>query len=198
MQKSLLTLAAAAVGLLAAGAARAEPLASYDKFNTLATLDGDLWMENEISRLVLNKQMVLGLGVAGNTDADKGLHHKSQSLTLRASDLVTAMAADVRVDTVEVPACEANRAVGYTWLRMGGAFFNVGSPLRASGEGDVVAWVTVSRDSNSTDAEGVLSVTGSVNQCRNASCMGHDTLGSVDLGKAQVGSKERYMLSANR
>jgi hypothetical protein len=172
----------------AAASAHAEPFVYLDRFNEVKTINNDLWMENEITRVVLNKSLYFGLGVAGLTTQDLGTRIATQSLTVANSAAVTEIAADVTVDFVDAPAsCGDSRAVGYAKLRMGGSFFNVGTTLPNNATGDVMAQVVISRLGNSVDPVGVMNVTGEVNQCKNINCLTYTTLGSVDLGKAEQG-----------
>jgi hypothetical protein len=172
--------------------AQTEPFAFVDQFNQVEPLNGDLWMGSEITRLVMNKQLYLGLGTTGGVDKDTGLKLGAQSLALAESQSVTALAADVAMHYLWVPGCGANRSVAYGQMTLGGGFFNVGTPVVNSAVGDVQAWVRFERRSDATTAEGTASAEGLVVQCRNKLCNLYTTLGSVSLGTLAVGEKDKF------
>lgn len=192
---TLSTLATLATLATVPAAHAAEPFSYLDRFNEIGYLNADLWMENEVTRLVLNKQLYLGLGTAGSNLTDTGYRAASQFLSVAHPDPITAMAADVTVDFVQAPACDSSKVVSSTMLRMGGSFFNVGTATPKSMVGDVVGWITVARDSLSAAAEGQMTLVGSVAQCKTANCSSYTVLGSVDLGTANRGTKDKLILS---
>ena len=59
----------------------------------------------------------------------------------------------------------------------------------------VEAWITLRRDSNSTDPDGVMTAVGSVNVCKNPGCATWTTLGSAALGSVTPGTRNRLYVS---
>lgn len=103
--KTRLTMAAACAAALVTPpvAAQTEPFAYIDQFNQVEPLNGDLWMSSEITRLVMNRQLYLGLGTTAGVDKDTGLKLGAQSLALAESQSITALAADVAMHHLWVP-----------------------------------------------------------------------------------------------
>jgi hypothetical protein len=188
----------ALASLTIAGAASAETFVRYDEFNTLTTIDNLLWQENETVRFVRNGELHFGLGTAGANDLDTGTHTGIQTLKLTAPQSVIGLASDIEVDYLATPACAANPAVGFAKLRLGGSFFNVGTPTPGDSTGDVFAWITIGRSSNSTAADGEMVVMGSVILCKSNGCQSQQTLGTVDLGHFNRTTRERFKLALNR
>ena len=173
--------------VFANGAAHAEPFSFYDKFNELKTINNDLWMENEVTRVILNKQLLFGMGVAGGITSDLGNKISTQAITFANSVVVTQIATDMTIDFVDAPAsCGDSRFVSYAKLKIGGAFFNIGTPTPNSSTGDIVGQIVLTRLGNSPDAPGVVNVAGEVLQCKNSNCLSYTTLGTVDLGQAEM------------
>lgn len=189
-----------AVGLMACHAlAHAESLASFDTFAGKG-LDSARWVEADLDtvRTVVDGRAVLGKRSLGNSVSDAGGLFDTQSLTFANGDLITALAAEVTVDSLATTACGANALPAAAKLRLGGAFFNVGTPTAGSALGDVVAQVMWSRTSDSTDAANQMRLTASVLRCTNADCSTQKLMGSaVDLGLAEVGRKVRLLMRWN-
>lgn len=194
---SLFAAALIAAGL---GAAQAASTGPYDTFDTNG-LDATRWLEPDIDavRTATGGKAVLGKRSLGSAKADSGGAFDVHALSFANSEALTTIAADVTVDSVVASACEANPLVASSKLRLGGAFFNAGTPVSGSALGDVVAQVVWSRDSNSADAPGQMRLTGAVLRCASADCSNFKVLGSLtDLGLVDPGRKTRITLRWDR
>ena len=145
----LLTLAIATASL---GAAHAASLRVFDDFSA-PLLDGSRWAEQDIEsvRTVNAGRAVLARRSFGGTGSDAGTAFEAQTLSFAHPETLTVIAADVTIDAALAAACAANPSVSAAKLRLGGAFFNAGTPVEGSSVGDVVAQLVWSRSSRSEE-----------------------------------------------
>jgi hypothetical protein len=186
----------AASGLACLSAADARSMQEYDTFSD-TLLDGSRWVEldQQTLRTVEAGRALLGRRSFGNAGSDAGTVFEVTSLSFTQPERLTTIAADVVIETADTTACATNPVPASAKLRLGGAFFNNGTPVDGNATGDVVAQVTWTRASDSTDGAGVLRLAGTVLRCLNADCSNATALGgSSDMGTVNTGAKHRITL----
>ncbi|MHC1744611.1 MAG: hypothetical protein AB9873_16490 [Syntrophobacteraceae bacterium] len=110
---------------------------------------------------------------------------------LRAiGNVATALQATIQVKQVAVVGSDTNTAPTQARIRLMGWFFNDGSGDSATFDstGDVYAWIGLRRNSNSTDAAGLLTVVANVGHCLDASCNTAENFEKT-MGTVKVGAK---------
>jgi hypothetical protein len=184
------TLAALVAAAIPVGAAWAvEPFKTYDNFST-PTLNGALWTDGERSMGIKSKAFHMTQRYYGSDQSNTGSTYDNFRQYMQVPASITEIRAQITVNAYEVNGCAANTSVlSQTRARLNGAFFNLSTPTPGSSTNDVLAQVRVLRLSNSTDPAGVLVVQGAVFQCLNSDCSSSSSIGLVDLGKVNVGTK---------
>jgi hypothetical protein len=178
------------LALLVGPANALEPFVLYDNFHTIF-LDPDKWIGSESNTgvLILENSRENDWGrlhfrsrIYGGTASDSGRGFGGTRLVFTEADKVTAIKAKVQVIYVEAKGCATNPQYTRAAVRLVGYFFNTGIPTPGSGVNDVLASVSVQRQSDSTDKPNLLKVVASVVKCLNSNCTDADPIGSVDLG----------------
>lgn len=166
-----------------------EPFKLYDRFAD-RPLDPARWAEGERVREIRGagvlRLMQRSWGLGGS---DAGLHFQSWGSSVSNPDTVTALRARINVTALETHACPSNPALAQARARIGGTFFNTGTPTPGSMLGDAFAQVRLTRFSNSADPQDVLRVQGILSICTSADCNLATTVGNVvDLGTVTIGT----------
>lgn len=188
MNKIRVLWAALVASAIPAGAAWAvEAFKTYDNFGS-PTINGALWMDGERSLAIKSKALHMTQRWYGNDQSNSGSSGDVFRNYMQDPGAITEIRAQITVNALEVNGCAANSAVSFSRARINGAFFNLSTPTPGSSTNDVIAQVRVGRLSNSQDAQGVLAVSGAVFQCTSSDCGTTVTIGSVDLGKVNVGT----------
>lgn len=182
------------LALLVGPAHALEPFVPYDNFNTIF-LDPHKWIGSEPNGgvLILENSRENDWGrlhfrsrIYGGTASDSGFGYGGTRLAFAEADKVTAIKAKVLVIYVEAKGCATNPMFTRAAVRLGGYFFNIGTPTPGSGENDVMANVLVQRQSDDTGKPQLLKVVASVQKCLNSSCTTTQSIGSVDLGTTSL------------
>lgn len=184
------------LALLVGPAHALEPFVPYDNFNTIF-LNPHKWIGSEPNGGVLilenSRENVLGhlhfrSRIYGETASDSGWGYGGTRLAFADADKVTAIKAKVQVFYVEAKGCATNKMFTRAAVRLGGFFFNTGTPTPGSSDNDVMANVYVQRQSDYTDKPYLLKVVASVVKCSNLNCTSSTTISSVDLGTTSLWS----------
>jgi hypothetical protein len=171
-----------------------EPFVPYDNFNTIF-LDPDKWTgaENNFGVVVLESFREIDWGrlhfrnrIYSGTLSDSGWGVGGTRVYFAEGDKVTAIKARVQVNCVEVKSCASNPMFTRAAVRLGGSFFNTGTPTPASGVNDVLAYISLQRQSDSTDKPYLLNVAANVLHCTNANCTTSTSIGSSNMGTISV------------
>ena len=191
-----LALAATCACLAGPGAASAA-LVTYDDFS-LTYIAPARWygeegkqyggIREENQRLIVNGQLRIQAQGWSDNYSDTGSSTVRNSMIIQKSSAVTALRATLTPRTVYNGSCAANTTPTVTRGRLFGFFFNAGQPIPGSNYNDVFAGIQAYRASNSTDAAGVLRVSGFVGQCSDDACISSVILGSTDMGTTSVGT----------
>jgi hypothetical protein len=186
----LAALATAAGLALAVAAPSARALTLYDDFSGTA-ISANKWSGEEHTQYgasIAESRRALSTGSVrieargyGDKASNAGTGRVRNQLTFDNSAVVSEIKATVTPRTVSFYNCPANTSASQVRFRLIGGFFNAGTPDAGSYYNDVFAAIQIYRLSNSTDATGVMKVSGVVFQCTDNSCINSTTLGSVDL-----------------
>lgn len=175
-----------ALGASTAGAA--ETYASYDNFTGATRIDPARWTAPERSRVIKGGVLSMTQRDIGSQTADAGSLNSSFGTNVDNPSTITQMRGSMTVNAYEMTACAGNSTQTAVQVRMGGAFFSMGGTAPGSRINDVLAFVRMSRSTDSADGAGVLRVTGDIFQCTVEDCNSNTiTLGSADLGTIAVG-----------
>ena len=181
-----------------APATAVEPLATYDSFSG-DRIDPQLWQGSDISRFTVDAAREVSRGnlrLSNRSYADQsfsgGRVKRSVRLNFSDSDSVTSLLGWLNVRDLELVGCSIDTGTSTrAEVRFSGYFFNDGTSTGPGDyTGDVWARIRLSRESDSTDPSGILSVAVQVWQCSNPSCAGDGTtffLDSTSLGTVSVG-----------
>ena len=180
--------ALAAIVLALPAQAVVEGYTVIDTFDS-GLLNGELYADQERVRSISGSTARLAQRDVGGTTSNSGATYYTWNTPMTRPTPATQMRAVVRVASVDVSACAANTgSVTQARARLIGSFFNTGARTLGSFYGDVLAQVSVSRQSNSVDATGVLRVRGNALVCSDADCNFGQSLGNtVDLGTVSIG-----------
>jgi len=177
--------------------AQVPPLTLYDNFES-KYLDPDLWFAvgsattggtvldtaRQIKTEPISGKKVLYFLYRsyGDTGSDTGAPRLLNRLTFPSGGNITTIQSKVMVKKVEAGKCLTPGADDTdVEARIGGFFFNTGTPTPGDATGDVFASIALRRLSSSTSKPTVLEVVGSAFHYSNASC----TTGS-DVGTEQI------------
>lgn len=182
---AVLTMLAAGLAGPASGATEAWAL--YDAFSN-GTIDRNLWSQGEQVRSTNGSGVTrLMARETGLSSSGGGSDSYSFSSSVANPSRVSQLSAAIKVTSVDAAGCAETATASVARARLIGAFFNTGNPRAGSFYGDVLAQIVLSRASNSTDAAGLVRVSGFVNLCTDVDCNNSVSLGSVDLGTAPMG-----------
>lgn len=174
-----------------------EPLVLYDNFNAVL-ITPDKWFGTEIGaasreairELELGKLRLLAISYGG-TESNSERRHERLRLNFTHPDAVTEIAATVQVASEQVAGCTANPLNTTVAARMGGVFFNSGTPLPGNPLNDVAAFIDVERRSDAPHPADPSHVVAVVRHCtavdQDEDCAGSDQLFAQDLGPIAVG-----------
>ena len=187
-----------------------EPLVLYDNFQA-KTLDPDKWFGGgstdsgmvilEIGRQMKNESLlaskVLNLSsrAYANTGSDDGSSSSNTNIFFADGSDIKTIVVTVLVKKIQVPECTTNPYATDVRARIGGTFFNTGTPTPGSFLNDVYAQITVGQVLNE-DTGSTLRVYARVYRCTNAECSTTAGIGErQDLGTAKVGKKVKLRLT---
>jgi hypothetical protein len=134
-----------------------------------------VWVTNtsnhlEIGQVITKGKLDMFNHCLGSTlDDNSGTTTCSTRLIIQDGSGITAMQALVQPTALAQGRCSGND-VGTTWIRIGGAFFNGSTDAPLDQTNDVQAHISLSRDANSTDPAGILTIEGVVFRCTSADC----------------------------
>ena len=176
-----------------AGKASHENFAVYEDWSQ-TTIRGDRWLGGEsfggqeVKREVLSssrhKRLIMRLRRVGQTASNTGSALSGVFLGVSKPTTVDEIAATFTVTSLDMTTCAANNTGAATRARPSRlllARFNDGTGSSGNRTGDHFAGIQAQRDGSSTDAEGVLRVTGFLNRCTNADCSTSTTVSFVVL-----------------
>lgn len=192
------------VGLTAASAQALEPLALYDDFNS-AFLDPQKWVGSELGadgldvvREAAKRKLRLLAATYGKSDMNSGRQQERLRLNFVDPNPVTAIAAVVRVAKSRLLGCAANAAPTTAEFRMGGSFFNAGTPTPGSRLDDVAAFIEIERSTQPDGSAGPLHTHAVVRQCAavdaHEDCTNSTILFSQRMGQVDVGERVALLI----
>ncbi len=124
----------------------------------------------------------------GSTSSDSGGTDSGLGLVVTNPDAITGIRGDVTIWNAAMTTCPANLEEStQVRARVGGRFFNAGTPIPGSFLDDVAARIIVRRVATTSDPSGIFQVRGSVFRCTDAECNDTVTLGAVTLGTVGIG-----------
>jgi hypothetical protein len=134
-----------------------------------------------------NKALNIFLRSYAATGSDTGRLSSSDRLIFSDGRLKT-IRARVLVKRVEGAPCATNtKSVTEPRVRIGGQYFNTGTPIPGDATNDIQAFIIVGKPSDATDlAADELKIYGKVNLCNNEDCTDSTELGSQDIGTVRV------------
>lgn len=206
------TLVVLSLGLALLIASPAQSQTLYDDF-TGPLLNAQKWLGNrqvgtnvsntlEFGQVIAKKKLdVFNRCFGSIDDGNTGTRPCATRLVMQNGADVIAMEALVQPIALEQSGCALNDT-GTTFIRFGGAFFN-STPITGTVTGqlnDVLAFIGLERDVDSSDPPGVMSITGSVYRCLDDTCSQSalvTTTGAsnpVVLGKINVKKKIQLKL----
>jgi hypothetical protein len=176
-----------------------EPLALYDDFND-ALINPRKWFGSELGedgldivREAAKRKLRMLAATYGKADSDSGRQRERLRLHFVDPDAVTSIASAVRVAKSRILGCAANAAPTTAEVRIGGSFFNAGTPTPGSRLNDVAAFIEIERHSQADGSAGPLRVHAVVRQCTavdvDEDCTESTTLFSQNMGGVDVGKK---------
>lgn len=189
------------VVLVGVQASAQQTLVLFDDFKE-TFLDPSLWvgiesrqdpgiqMLESVRQIQGGKLRLLNRVYTNNTASDTGSFYGATRLLFKDGVGITAIKASVQVKNLAVNGCSSNTAPSQVRARLGGNFFNTGTPTPGSNLNDVQATMYLRRASDSTDDPSVLEVAGLVLRCDDANCNTFTSLGSLDrntLGTVKKG-----------
>jgi hypothetical protein len=199
------------VAVLASTPASAQ-VGIYDNFET-KVLSPDKWFGREGSdtgvsilesgRLIL-KDSATGnrfLGIFNRSYAsegsDSGYSTAYTRLLFADGSNVTTIQANVLVAKVQATGCNTNAFATSPRLRIGGMFFNTGTPTAGDSTNDVWSFISVGRAIDSTNPANVLDIYGKVYICGDASCSGANLtlIGEQLVGTIKVDKKTKVRIT---
>lgn len=154
----------------------------YDDF-TDPLLSSSRWFGNrqigtnisntlEFGQVTSKKKLDMFNHCFGSTaDGNTGTRPCATRLAMQDGAAVVTMEALVQPIALEQSGCAQN-SDGATWIRLGGAFFN-STPITGTVDGqnnDILAFISLERELDSSDPPGVMSITGSVYRCTDSTC----------------------------
>jgi hypothetical protein len=211
MRIAFLCVVAVAVLLVWSPARAQEPLVVYDNFEG-KTLDPNKWFGREgtgsgmvtleSSRLIKNETLLGSKGLSlsnrsyANIESDAGSFSAGDGIYFVDGSDIKTIEATVLVKKIVVPECSTNPGVGEVRTRIGGAFFNAGTPTPGDQTNDVWAQITVGRGLDSLDPAGALHIYARVYRCNDPDCNDVTNIGSrQDLGTVKVGKKVKLRIT---
>ena len=186
--------------------AQVPTLVLYDNFET-KVLDSNKWFGKESSdaglftlesvRQIKTEPLFgfRGLDILNRSYASEGLDDGNSvsytRLLFPDGNSVSTIQAVVLVKKIQATGCSTNTFATAPRLRIGGMFFNPASVTPPDSTNDVLAFITVGRESDSENPSGVLDILGSVRRCGDATCSGANTtqIGEELLGTVNVNQK---------
>ncbi len=130
--------------------------------------------------------------MANNTGASSA----STGLYFRDGRDLRTIQATIQVKKIQMATCSTNAAtVSESRARMGGTFFNTGTPFpNGSYQNDVFAYISLVRTSSDSPSD-PLSIVAKVFICDDENCINTTPIGSADLGSVAVNQKVKLRLT---
>ena len=176
------------VGFVGRSAYALEPFALYDSF-TASTIDGSKWSVSQTVQKISSHKLFISLQSDGVSGSNEGQVSESRSLLFINQPAVTQIKATVTVTKFDLTDCTTNTGITKTRARLGGGFFNTGTPTAGSALNDVYAQIRIERRSDSTEPTDVLDVSALLVLCTDSDCTTNTTLpGTKNMGTVNVGT----------
>jgi hypothetical protein len=189
-----------------------EPLVLYDNFEA-KVLNADKWFGKEssdqgVSTLESGRQIKTeplfvfkGLDILNRSYASEesgtGSSTAHTRLLFADGSNVTSIQATVLVKKIQATGCSTNPFATSPRLRIGGMFFNIGTPTPGDSTNDVWAFIAVGRAIDSTNPPNVLDVYGRAFLCGDTNCTGANStlIGEQALGTVKVNQKTKLRIT---
>ena len=213
MKVAMLCLTVTGVLLIGSLVGAQEALVLYDNFEA-KTLDSAKWFGGqstdtgmvtlEMSRLIKNETLLGSKALSlsnrsyARTDTDSGHSTASTRIFFRDGSDIRTIEATVLVKKIVVSECSANPYAAEARVRIGGAFFNIGTPSSGDSTNDVWGQITVGRAFDSEDPAGTLHVYAKVYRCTDETCSTTAWVGSPDpqdLGTVKLNKKVKLRVT---
>lgn len=136
----------------------------------------------EAQRAIVDGQLRIQAKAYSDNYSNLGTSTTRNSVVFMKSEGITDIRASVTVRSIVAQACAGNTTPSIGRARLFGFFFNAGTPIPGSNYNDIYAGIQIYRASNSTDASGVLRLSGFIGQCTDDNCIGSNILASTDMG----------------
>ena len=216
MKFAVLCLTVTGMLLIGSLAGAQESLVLYDNFEG-KTLNPEKWYGSaetgqgmvtlEISRLVKNETLLNSKALSlsnrsyVNTGSHDGTSTAHNGVVFVDGTNIKTIVATVLVKKIQVPECTSNVVDPFETFvraRIGGAFFNTGTPTEGSYLNDVYAWIGVGRTVPAEDPPDTLHVYARVTHCTNASCGTTQWISyedPYDLGTVKLNKKVKLRIT---
>jgi|GEM_PF-2204825 len=188
----------------------------YDNFEG-KTLDPEKWfgiggtdsgmVTLELSRLIKNETLLkskalnLSHRTYVDTESNLGASTAHNGIVFADGNNIKTIVATVLVKKIEVPECSLNVVEPFETFvraRIGGTFFNTGTPTPDSYFHDVFAWIGVGRTPPTEDPPDTLHAYARVMRCDDATCSNTTWVGyedPYDLGTVKLNKKVKLRIT---
>jgi hypothetical protein len=188
----------------------------YDNFEG-KTLDPEKWygiggtdsgmVALELSRLMKNEALLnsKALNLSNRTyvrdDSSSGISSAHNGIVFADGSNIKTIVATVLVKKIQMPECSLNVVNPFDTFvraRIGGTFFNTGTPTPGSYLNDVFAWIGVGRTVPSEDPPDTLHVYARVMRCDDPTCGNTTWVGyedPYDLGTVKLNKKVKLRIT---
>ena len=213
MKSATICLTVIGLLLISSVAVALEPLALYDNFQG-KTLDPVKWFGGqstdsgmvtlETSRLMKNETVLKSKALSlsnrsyASTGSDSDHSTAATRIFFSNGSNIKTIEATVLVKKIQVPECNTNTYATDVRARIGGAFFNTGTPTSGNSTNDVWGQITVGRTLDSEDPADTLRVYAKVYRCTDDSCSTTTWVGSEDpqdLGTVKLNKKVKLRIT---
>ena len=202
--------------LIISSLAGAQTLVVYDNFEG-KTLDPEKWHGNsdtgsgmvtlETSRQMKNETLLKSKALSVFTrtyvrdDSNSGTSTAHNGIVFADGSNIKTIVATVLVKKIQLPECSSNAVEPFDTFvraRIGGAFFNTGTPTEGSYLNDVYAYIGVGRTIPTEDPPDTLHVYARVVHCDDATCSNTTPIGyddPQDLGTVKLNKKVKLRIA---